>query len=244
VSEPLVTIITPTTGNGCLRRLCTSLDRQTVPWVHILLWDDKREDEYLYPDGELKIKDPHDISTERDDCIRYSVVIPGNMIKGQAAGSALRAIGLMAANTQYVTFADTDVWFDENHLGSLLENVRGKVWAHCIRRIFSPMNECIGEDRFESVGEDSKLSYKLIDNNSMIVQREFGVSASPLYRETADYNDDRLMYAFLKQYAGEGGKTNMVTVNQICPVRLEQMFRQYCTPCKETGKDISDLWRD
>ena len=147
-------------------------------------------------------------------------------------------------NTPYVTFADTDVWFEKNHLETLLESVKGKSWGYCVRRIFSSIGECIGEDRFESIGEQSKLPYKLVDNNSLIVERVFGASAAMLYRETSDYNDDRLMYAFLKKYAGEPGRTNLVTVNQICPQKLESMFRSNCTLSKETGLFIDDLWSD
>jgi len=37
------------------------------------------------------------------------------------------------------------------------------------------------------------------------------------------------MYSFLKKYAGEPARTEKATVNQVCPERLEKMFRQYCT---------------
>ena len=230
MTEPLITVITPTTGKKSLEKLMQSMDKQSIPWVHILLWDNKREDDYLYPNSELKVKSPYDVYAFNPDCTRYSIVVPYFFTQGNASGSALRAIGLMAANTQYITFADTDVWYDPNHFELFIRAIEGKEWAYTVRRIWANQEECIGEDRFESVGDDGKLPYKLVDNSSLLVKREFGASAACLYRKTKEYNDDRLMFAFLKKYAGIPGKTNVATVNQICPEKLEQMFRQHCTP--------------
>ena len=230
---PLITIITPTTGSQGINRLIQSIDRQNIPYVHILLWDDKREGEFLYPENtiSLNIKQPHemDLSNIKDSC-RYSIVIPGTMVQGIACGSALRAIGIMAANTPYITFADSDVWWDDGHLESLLDAVEGNQWAYCKRRVWANNTDCIGIDNFESVGDspDKKVPYEMVDNNCMIFTRRLGTSGAVLYRETKEYNDDRLFYKFLKQYGGNPEKTGKATVNQICPKRLEPMFRQYC----------------
>ena len=98
----MITVITPTTGTSSLDRLIKSMDEQDVSFVHILLWDNKREDDYLYPDLEtLKVRDPYNFNGPN----RYSIVIPDSTVKGFAYGSALRSIGLMAAQTEYVTFA-------------------------------------------------------------------------------------------------------------------------------------------
>jgi len=230
MTDPLVTIITPTTGNKNLNRLIASVERQSVPYVHLLLWDDVREGEYFYPDpSTMKVRSPLGVESKSEWSIRYSIVLRGKMVRGVAAGSALRAVGLMAADTPYITFADTDVWYDDNHLESLIKAIEDKEWAYCVRKIWANEEECLGEDRFESVGDDSNLPYKLVDNSSLLVSRKFGASAACLYRETKEYNDDRLMFAFLKKYAGQPGITNMATVNQICPQKLEPMFRWNCT---------------
>jgi len=172
------------------------------------LWDDKREGDFLYPDKEtLTVRNPHTdlINLTKADCSRYSIVIPGSVVQGGAAGSALRAIGLMAVNTPYVTFADDDVWYEPNHLSKLVQAVQGKNWAYCRRKVWANNDDCIGNDNFESVGDssDRKVPYEMVDNNSMIFERRFGTSGAVLYRETKDYNDDRLMYGFLKKHAGE-----------------------------------------
>jgi hypothetical protein len=238
MSNQKITIITPATGGGNLNRLFESLDNQTIPWVHILLWDNKREQDYLYPNPiTMKVLNPYDITTNKENCVRYSVVIPDDMVNGTASGSSLRAVGLMLANTSYVTFADSDVWFENCHLETLLKAIDGKNWAYCKRKIWTE-TEYIGVDDFESVGDSptKKVPYEMVDNNCMIFARKFGVSGACLYRETTSYNDDRLYYAFLKKYAGEPGKTNLATVNQVCPQRLENMFKSYCTKGSNDGK--------
>ena len=237
---PQVSVITPTTGKDSLLNLFESLEIQTVPYVHILLWDDKRSDKYLYPDSEtLKVKSPHNVIALHDNSVRYSIVIPGSMVQGQACGSALRAIGLMAVNTPFVTFADDDVWYDSNHLENLLATVKDKQWAYCRRKVWVDAKECLGVDNFESVGDDKsrKVPYEMVDNNCMIFSRRFGSSAAVIYRETVEYNDDRLMYSFLKNHAGEPGRTTLPTVNQICPKRLEAMFRENCSRRSNVSND-------
>ena len=234
MDKPIITVITPTTGKDSLKKLINSLDNQSVPFVHILLWDDKREGAYLYPDPKtFVVADPFKVEISREGAVRYSIVVPGNFVKGSASGSALRAIGLMAANTEYVTFADDDVWYDLNHLENMLSVIQSekKEWVYCRRKIWTAKGEYLGEDHFESVGSGSsrKVPYEMVDNNTMMFSRRFGTSGACLYRETTEYNDDRLMYTFLKEYAGEPAKSEAVTVNQVCPARLEQMFRQNCT---------------
>ncbi len=212
----LVTIITPTTGKPGLRKLIESLRRQKVDYTHILLWDQVRNAAAAKP-------------FSYEDDVTLSIRLKEKMVQGSAAGSALRALGLMAANTPYVTFADDDVWFDDSHLSSLLRAIEGKNWAFTLRKVYSPAGEYIGVDRFESIGADSTLPYNLVDNNCTMFQRQLGVGAAPMYRETKQYNDDRLMYAFLTRHGGEPGKTGISTVNQICPERLEPFFRRHCS---------------
>ena len=247
MQAPEITIITPTTGKDSLSRLTNSLRYQRASFVHLLLWDDKREGEFLYPDSDnYGITQPEELDyvatyMKDGECysqVGHNIVLPGNLVSGKAYGSALRAVGLMAANTPYVTFSDDDVWYDENHLAEMLKAVRGKKWARTIRRIWGDV--CFGEDRFESVGEDAKTPYKMVDNSSMIFDRRFGSSAACLYRETIEYNDDRLMYAFLKKHAGECGFTDKCTVNQVCPERLVEWFKTNCTECSRTGESLAN----
>lgn len=229
-----ITVITPTTGKDSLFNLIESVKSQGVPVEHLLMWDDFRQGQF---EGKTPLNNPsnlEDESYERD--LNYeikSIVIKGNMVQGDAKGSALRAIGLMAAKGEYVTFADDDVIWEKNHLATMLKSIEGKQWAFCKRRIWTKLPdgnfEFLGTDNFESVGEEAKTPYKMVDNNCMMFSRRFGTSAAVLYRETVDYNDDRLMYDFLKKHAGLPGKTMEATINQVCPDKLVSFFRTNCT---------------
>ena len=218
---PILSVITPTTGDPSLSKLMDSLYAQDIDFEHILLWDDKRNG-HCEPEG---------ICAINGWTKTYSIVIPGKIVQGIAAGSALRSVGLMAAKGKYVTFADSDVWQEPNHFQNLLKLVSNAQWGFCRRKIWDSKNEYLGVDNFESVGNSSekKVPYTLVDNNTVIFERRFGSSAAVLYRETTEYNDDRLMTAFLYKYAGEPGVSKEATINQVCPERLENMFRENCT---------------
>lgn len=216
-----VTVLTPTTGRRSLDGLIESIDAQGMREVfHLLLWDDAREPDAQPPEA-------------YNGPARMSVVLPRGLGRnGNAPGSPLRAIGLMAAATPWVTFADDDVRWESDHVSALLQALNGARWASTLRTIWSPEGVRLGVDRFESVGDDPgrKVPYEMCDNNCMIFERQLGSTAAVLYRETRDYNDDRLMYGFLKQHAGPAGRTNRPTVHQICPPRLVDFFKTHCSP--------------
>jgi len=232
-NKPLITVITPTTGKDSLFNLIESITKQGIPVCHILLWDNLKEGRFANPD----IMKPCDLDKKEywleHNYMVINIDMKADMISELAAGSALRSIGLMASFTDLVTFADDDIIWEDNHLLEIMDAIDGKNWAFCKRKIWTKLNdgnfEFLGVDDFESVGEEAKTPYKMVDNNCMMFRRRFGVSAACLYRETKEYNDDRLMYAFLKKYAGEPGKTNNASINQVCPKRLETMFRTHCT---------------
>ncbi len=221
----MVTVITPTTGKPSLKNLIDSIQAQKIPCIHITLWDDKRHlgQDYI---------DPTSLYL---NCLRnhMPICVNASTVKGNAFGSALRAIGLMAAQTEYVTFADDDVVWQENHLEKMLDSIKENNWVITKRRIWTKIGEegyeCLGVDDFESVGEEAKTPYKMVDNNCMLFKRRYGTSAAVLYRETEQYNDDRLFYSFMMKYAGPYSKTGEATINQICPDRLSDFFRKNCT---------------
>jgi hypothetical protein len=230
----MLTVITPTTGKPSLINAIASLRNQqsVVPIKHIMLWDNKREGEFLFPSEDGNWKNPLDLQCEDVNYSANCIIIKDNFISGKAAGSALRAVGLMVANTEWVTFMDDDIMWDSNHVDTILESAKDKEWAFCKRRIWTKAEsgyECLGVDEFESVGEEAKTPYKMVDNNCMVFKRKYGVSSACLYRSTEHYNDDRLMYSFLKRFAGEPGISKSTTINQICPERLTDFFRTNCT---------------
>ena len=226
-----LTIITPTTGKESLFNLINSIKDCEFEGevIHYILWDNFKTGKFL---NGLK---PSDL----DECLlnghfQYtikSIDFNERIVQEGAPGSSLRAIGLMAATTDYVTFADDDVTWEPDHLINLLSTVKDKKWGIVRRTVWKETEqgyEYLGVDNFESVGEKAKTPYKMVDNNCMIFERRFGTSAAVLYRETKAYNDDRLMYEFLKEYAGEYGESTVPTINQICPSKLVDFFEKNC----------------
>jgi hypothetical protein len=217
-----ITVITPTTGKPSLDILIGSLEKQTVAGAtfHILLWDHIRDPSARPPES-------------YNTASRLSLVLPDGFGRNvNAPGSPLRAIGLMTAMTPWVTFADDDVRWDEGHLAALFKALDGVFWASTLRTVWSPAGERLGVDRFESVGDDPSrgVPYEMCDNNCLVFRRELGTHAAVFYRETQDYNDDRIMYQFLKAKAGRRGRTNMPTIHHICPEKLVVFFRHGCSP--------------
>ena len=219
-TEPLVTIITPSIGRPSLWRLIQSLDEQPVPFCHIMLFDDFRDEQALAPERYC-VAPPHGK--------RYHITIPGNFVKKPTAGAALRAIGIIAADTPWVAFQDDDCWIERDHFVALLGAVEGKNWGFSRRRVWHPDGTLIGYDDFESIGVGNKLGYDLVDGNTYLMRRENAVAMAPRYRETRSYNDDRLALEFLTQHGGEPGQSNIHSVNQVCPDKLVGMFQAYCT---------------
>ncbi|MBS0450771.1 MAG: glycosyltransferase family 2 protein [Proteobacteria bacterium] len=218
----VLTVLTPTIGRAGLDALIASIEAQTLgasKIFHILLWDDMRE-----PKARPL--------AAYDGPRRLSLVLGAGFGRnGQAPGSPLRAVGLMAASTPWVTFADDDVVWAPGHAASLLSAAHGLNWASCLRRIVAPGGDEIGVDRFESVGDDPtrRVAYEMCDGNTMLFRRELGVAAAPLYRETMHYDDDRRLYAFLKANGGPRGRSGQASIRQVCPARLESFFRANCT---------------
>jgi hypothetical protein len=212
-----ITVITPTTGKPSLDRLIASIDGQSQRGkiFHLLLWDQMRDAAAKSPD------------TYNSGC-RLSVVLPAGLGRnGNAPGSPLRAVGLMTTMTPWVTFADDDVRWDDGH-----DAVQGVRWASTLRTIWTPAGERLGVDRFESVGDDPsrRVPYEMCDNNCLAFRRELGTAGAVLFRETRDYNDDRLMYRFLKTSGGRRGATGKPTIHHTCPDKLVAFFRKDCSP--------------
>jgi glycosyltransferase involved in cell wall biosynthesis len=221
IKNKKLTVITPTTGRKNLIRLIDTIRTQnnSDEIYHIILWDDFRQD------------DSQDLNFEQlNNEHTLSIYIPGDL--GTPYGSHLRSVGLMLAQTPWVTFADDDVWWEPNHYDVLKEIMDGGFeWGGVRRVIWNPYdNERIGVDNFESVGDSParKTPYEMLDGNTMIFKREYGVYAAPVYREITTYDDDRKMYAYLKECSSSFKLLTTPSINQVCPNKLVNMFQSLC----------------
>lgn len=223
-----ITVITPTTGKlKGLEDIIDSISAQenSDEIYHLILWDDYRE---------KGAKDPEYYNKPGE---RYSIYIPGNL--GNNCAQNLRPMGLMAAQTPWVTLKDDDIWMDDDFYSIVRENIMdaGYDWGAVRRKVYHPeTGELIGKDRFESVGDSNedispnRVDYEMLDGNVTVFKREYGVYAAPLYREVPKgfYGDDRLMYNYLKENSDNYKLLTDYVINQTCPDKLIDMFVNNC----------------
>jgi hypothetical protein len=68
-------------------------------------------------------------------------------------GGSMRSILSLAANARHVAYLDDDNTWTPDHLASLLAAVRGKAWAHSMRRLVDATDGAdLGLDVWDSVG--------------------------------------------------------------------------------------------
>lgn len=232
MDKPLLTVITPTNGRDCLFLLIESLKKQKLPIKHLILWNNDRDGKFLFPSSEntnkkLSPLSPYSLDIKKDHYASNNIILEGNL-----TNSSLKGVGLMIADSNFVTFADDNVMWEENHALSMINSIKANNWVYCKRRMWAKLPdesyEYLGVDEFESIGEGAKTEYKTIDNNCIIFRRRIGSSMSVSFREAKE-NDDRIMYDFLKKYGGEYSESNSETVNVVCEERLIEFFRSNCT---------------
>lgn len=204
MNNSLITVITALNKNtqSCdLYNLISSLKEQNIPICHILIGDNRWFYNYIgYND-----KYSENTNTYTENFVKINGIIG----KNENSTAELTSIGLMIADTEFVSIADPNIMFDPNHFEQLLGSIAGNKWNYSKRKIWSETRSSItGGKEFEYIGKDEVT----IDQNCLIFNRRFGSSAACLYRESKKI-EDNLMFEFLTKYAGAAIGTNNHTVN-------------------------------
>ena len=218
----LFTIITPTIGRETLLVLKEKLKREKIPYVHLILWDNKRCENAL---------NPKDLEDENTYCYEFRHPLYSN--ERSRNDVWLRSIGIQLARTEYIKFNDDDTWPEENHLEDALMFMRSKQldYTYCIRRMWNRKDEILGLDNFESTGEKNKFGYTLIDNSSIFVNKRAASILQQVFTNYQIYGDDRYTSKHLKEHC-KGERFNKVLMNHRCQPHLEKFFEENVT--KET----------
>lgn len=218
-TPPVFTIVTPTLGNRTLLKLKEQLRKETVPYIHLIMWDTNRCKDSLTPE-------------EVEDERTYSYVMrhPYHKYPNQRNDVWLRAVGTTLTNTPYITFFDDDTWPEENHLSKVLNYIsRNKLdYTYVKRRMWEPNGTIIGIDDFEAIGKQTNWGYKLIDNSSIYLKIETARKLSTVFLEHQVYGDDRYTPEFLEKNA-KGERMNQVLVNHISRPELVEFFKKNCS---------------
>ena len=233
--SPIFTIITPTVGTPSLLRLKKALSYENVPFIHLILWDKNRIKNAL---------NPIDLEDDRTFC--YEFTHPYHEFPNQRNDVWLRGVGITLVNTPFVTFFDDDTWPDRGHLDNIYKHmINNKLeYTFCKRRMWefdeqhknNNLNgitdnygdlfnnlKLIGTDNFESIGVESKMGYRLVDNSSLYMRLDTAREISSVFLKNQYYGDDRETPKHLDKF--KGGIYNNVLVNHVAKPKLVNFFR-------------------
>lgn len=235
---PVITIITPTLGNPTLIRLKKSLQYESIPFIHLILWDKNRCNNAISP----KI-------LEDKNTFCYEFTHPYHNYPGQRNDVWLRGVGISLTNTPYVTFFDDDTWPNRGHLTKIINMFRKKKvnYINCYRRMWEDTNlnnnkyllnennntinnldlhknlKLIGTDDFEATGELNKFGYTLFDNSSIYLKLEVARKIMNVFLNNQIYGDDRLTSSIFDEEKGFCLKE--VLVNHVAKPSLLHFFK-------------------
>ena len=219
--EAIWTVITPTTGNKSLLNLKEKLKKEQLPYVHLVMMDDKRVDNALTPE-----------EIEDDVTFVYEVKHPTYRRTTDRMDVYLRGVGISLARTKYIKCADDDTWPENNHLEQATEFLEkfNLDFCWCIRKMFERNGNPIGFDLFEATGFKNDFGYNLLDNSSIFFNRKAGDILSSIFLSNTTYGDDRLTWQPLMSYS-KGGFLRKHLINHMAQPELEAMFKKHCKPC-------------
>jgi len=121
--EPLVTVITATTGNEKLYDALLSVKKQTY----------KNVEHYVVVDGQERKKDALKILNKFPDV--KLLVLPYATGKDNYNGHRIYGASTFLVNGKYVTFLDEDNYYEPDHIQSCVDVCEGKEWVYSLRRI-------------------------------------------------------------------------------------------------------------
>jgi glycosyltransferase involved in cell wall biosynthesis len=225
IGHPLVTVVTPTTGNPSVFRAIQSVADQTYkPIQHLVVIDN--------PDAAAEIKVA--IREYNVDVIE----LPYATGKDNYLGHRIIGASIFLGKGDFFCFLDEDNWFDTNHVASLLDVIRsGFTWTFSFRKIVDREGNFICNDDCESLGKwPSNLSPSdyLIDVNCYFLPRLVAVAASPAWfcrnrglNILGGYGPDRALPNFFRSQFPKYEPSYCYTVNysvENTPVSVKREF--------------------
>jgi glycosyltransferase involved in cell wall biosynthesis len=198
--RPLVTIVTPTTGDPSVLRAIQSVADQSYKNIQHLVVIDT-------PDAPAEIK-----TTIRQYNVDV-IELPYATGKDRFMGHRIIAASAYLGKGDFFCYLDQDNWFDSSHVASLLEVIkRGFAWAFSFRKIVDRDGNFICNDNCESLGKWPTFlgprDYH-IDTNCYFLPRMIAVNSSPTWFRRSGQAErgsigvsgpDRSLIAFLRQY--------------------------------------------
>lgn len=186
--QPLVTVITPTTGNIFLYDALVSIREQTYKNIeHYVVIDGvERQEKAMcilknFPEVKL-LTLPY--PTGKDNFAESKYFYNGHRI--HAAATYL-------CNGKYISFLDEDNYYEPDHISSCVDLVKkGYDWVYSLRNIIGQDKKFICQDNCESLGRwRSVINSNLIDVGCYFLSKVSALIISPLWYRRARHPNEQ-----------------------------------------------------
>jgi glycosyltransferase involved in cell wall biosynthesis len=191
--NPLVTVITPTTGSEQLRDAFRSVEKQTYGNIQHL----------IVSDGPKFASNTRLIAGASGATI---INLPHNTGYDQYNGHRIYGAMSFIAEGDYLCFLDQDNWYEDTHIESLVETIKaGNQWAYSLRKIVGQDGQYICNDDCESLGMwKSVLNDNFVDVNCFMIPKMAAVHFAPFWYRRARHPQeqpevDRILSQFMMQ---------------------------------------------
>jgi glycosyltransferase involved in cell wall biosynthesis len=176
--QPLVTVITATTGDSCLVTALESVKKQTYGNIrHLVVIDGD------HAEARRMVAGFNDIDVIQ---LPYATGTNGYL------GHRIYGAATFLAEGEYVCFLDEDNWMDPEHVASLMDVIRqGHDWAYSLRKIVDRDNKVICNDDCESLGKWHSVFGEndfLVDVSCYLLPKNVALGVSPLWHRKARDN--------------------------------------------------------
>ena len=217
--NPLVTVITATTGSDYLARNIQSIREQSYQNVQHLVVVDGHE---RLDNAKRFFHDDLDVIT-----LPYPTGIE------QYNGHRIYGGCTYFAKGDYIIYLDEDNWLDYNHIAELVNVSSDDTWSYSLRKIVDSDGKYICNDDCESLGDwESIINDYFVDVNCFFFPRKIALQLTPLwYRRARHPNDqpevDRLLTFVLRQNKIKSNNTGKYTVNYRAGNRTDSVQAQF-----------------
>jgi glycosyltransferase involved in cell wall biosynthesis len=219
MNNPLVTIITPTTGTKHLEQCVDSVANQSYKNIqHLIVVDGK----------EHRKKAEQQIHSDAD-----VLVLPYNTGHDQYNGHRIYGASTFLAKGAYYIFLDEDNWLEPNHVESLVNSIDNNGWAYTLRKIVDTEGNYICNDDCESLGNwQSILNDYFVDVNCYMVRKDIALNFAPGWYRRARHPQeqpevDRLLSGWLRQNNFKANCTGDYTVNYRVASRADSVTGEF-----------------
>lgn len=218
MNEPLVSVITATTGNPILANCLQSVRQQTYPNIqHLVMIDGPERATAAYAQIEES-----GVQYSTREGYRLDVIdLPYSIGRDRWNGHRIYGSGTYIADGDYIMFLDDDNFLHPNHIQNCIDVLKtDNQWSYSFRNIVDRNQNFLCQDNCESLGKWASVLHPkdyFIDVNCYFLPKLLAVAISPVwwrkFREPGQQEIDRAISHVLRQMAPKYDTTYKYTVN-------------------------------